>query len=392
MRKIIYPLVIIFVQIPAFGQSLDSLLFSIQKNNHRLAAMEKWLEAEQARARTGIYPDNPELSYVYMWGNSEAFGDQKEFEVIQYFKFPGYYSSKGGVQKQELVRKQIMVQKTRQELLHNTRIAYFKIVWLEKKSKLLEARSQKSEKLVNIMESGFQSGEISKPVYDRARILNINLRNELEQILTNIEVQKDLLQQMNGDLQVGNISFTYPYHWDLLDLDSVLVMARNQNADLRMARAFVEENELNVKLEKMSSLPELQAGYTSQAFLNQKLKGIHAGVTIPLWQNKNQVKQAKLETEWSQVSAQQVESIVRSEIITLYNNLETTFKNYLELKEILAEEQVSENSLDLLQAGQISFPEYLMEIQFIFDSQNKYLEIEKRYFDLMSELMLKSAV
>jgi len=67
MRKIIYPLVIIFVQIPAFGQSLDSLLFSIQKNNHRLAAMEKWLEAEQARARTGIYPDNPELSYVYMW-------------------------------------------------------------------------------------------------------------------------------------------------------------------------------------------------------------------------------------------------------------------------------------------------------------------------------------
>jgi len=325
-------------------------------------------------------------------GNSEAFGDQKEFEVIQYFKFPGYYSSKGGVQKQELVRKQIMVQKTRQELLHNTRIAYFKIVWLEKKSKLLEARSQKSEKLVNIMESGFQSGEISKPVYDRARILNINLRNELEQILTNIEVQKDLLQQMNGDLQVGNISFTYPYHWDLLDLDSVLVMARNQNADLRMARAFVEENELNVKLEKMSSLPELQAGYTSQAFLNQKLKGIHAGVTIPLWQNKNQVKQAKLETEWSQVSAQQVESIVRSEIITLYNNLETTFKNYLELKEILGEEQVSENSLDLLQAGQISFPEYLMEIQFIFDSQNKYLEIEKRYFDLMSELILKTAV
>jgi outer membrane protein TolC len=142
----------------------------------------------------------------------------------------------------------------------------------------------------------------------------------------------------------------------------------------------------------MNSLPEFQAGYKSQAFLNQKLKGVHAGVTIPLWQNKNQVKQAKLETEWSQATAKQVESVVRSEITTLYNNLETAYKNYLELKEILGEEQVSENSLDLLQAGQISFPEYLMEIQFIFDSQNKYLEIEKRYFDLMSELFLKTAV
>jgi outer membrane protein TolC len=392
MRKTLYSLAIIFVQIPVFGQSLDSLLISIQKNNHRLAAMEKWLEAEQSRARTGIYPDNPELSYVYMWGNSEAFGDQKELEVIQSFKFPGYYNSKADVQKQELVRKQMMVQKTRQELLHKVRTTFFNVVWLEKKSELLQARSQESEKLVNIMESGFQSGEISKPVFDRARILNISLRNELSQRLTNIEVQKDLLQQMNGDLQVGNISFEYPEHWGLPDLDSVLVLASDQNADLKMAGAFVEENELNVKLEKMNSLPEFQAGYKSQAFLNQKLKGVHAGVTIPLWQNKNQVKQAKLETEWSQATAKQVESVVRSEITTLYNNLETAYKNYLELKEILGEEQVSENSLDLLQAGQISFPEYLMEIQFIFDSQNKYLEIEKRYFDLMSELFLKTAV
>jgi len=212
MRKILYSLTIIFVQMPVFGQSLDSLLISIQKNNHRLATMEKWLEAEQSRARTGIYPDNPELSYVYMWGNSEAFGDQKEFEVIQSFKFPGYYSSKAGVQKQALVRKQMMVQKARQELLHNVRTAYFKIVWLEKKSALLEARSQESEKLVDIMESGFQGGEISKPVYDRARILNISLRNELAQTLTNIEIQKDLLQQMNGDLQLGTVSFAYPDH------------------------------------------------------------------------------------------------------------------------------------------------------------------------------------
>ena len=161
--------------------------------------------------------------------------------------------------------------------------------------------------------------------------------------------------------------------------------------EIQLARAFVTENELNAKMEKLSSFPEFQAGYKSENFLNQKLKGVHAGVTIPLWQNKNQVKQAKLETEWSQASVRQVESIVRSEIITLYSNLERAFKNYLELKGILEEEQVSENSLDLLGAGQISFPEYLMEIQFIFDSQNKYLEIEKMYFELMSGLILKTA-
>lgn len=392
MRKTIYALVLICLQLPVFGQSLDSLLIGVQKNNHRLTTMEKWLEAEQTRARTGIYPDNPEVSYIYLWGNSEAFGDQKEFEVLQSFKFPGYYNAKASAQKQGLVMQQQMAEKTKQELLHKVRTTYFDIVWLKKKSELLQVRSQESEKLVHMMKSGFESGEISKPVYDRARILNISLRNELTQTQTNLKAQRNLLQQMNGDQQIGNIAFEYPDTWRFPDLDSVLSQTVKNNAEIQLARAFVTENEFNVKMEKLNSYPEFEAGYKSENFLNQKLKGVHAGITIPLWQNKNQVKQAKLETEWSQASAIQVESIVRSEIITLYNNLETAYKNYQELKGILGEEQVLENSLDLLEAGQISFPEYLMEIQFIFESQNKYLQIEKSYFELMSEMMLKSAV
>jgi len=392
MRTVIISLAILFLQFPTFGQSLDSLLTNIQKYNLQLNAMEKWLETEQAAAKTGIYPDNPELSYVYLWGNSEAFGDQKEFELMQSFKFPGYYSSKSDVQKQEFVMKQLMVLKTRQQILHKVRTTYFNVVWLEKTSALLETRGQESKKLVDIMAAGFESGEISKPAYDRIRILNTGLRNELAQSQTNLEVQKQLLQQMNGDQETGSIAFEYPDTWTIPGLDSVLNQAINQNADVKMARALVAENELNVKLEKMNSLPELQAGYKSESFLNQKLKGVQAGITIPLWQNKNQVKQAKLETEWSQASTSQIESIVRTEITTLYHNLKGVYQNYQELHEILGEEGVTKTSFDLLQSGQISFPEYLMEIQFVHDSQDKYLELEREYFDLMSELFLKTSI
>jgi hypothetical protein len=222
--------------------------------------------------------------------------------------------------------------------------------------------------------------------------LDINLRNELQQTKTDVAVYKNLLQQMNGDKPLPDISFDYPANWHLPAMDSILSDVPNKNLEIQIARAFAEENELNVKMERKNSLPEMQAAYKHESFLNQKLNGVHAGVTIPLWQNKNTVKQAKLEALWSQASAQQVESRINAEVLAQYNSLKTALDNYLELKDILGEEQVSENTLDLLQASQISFPEYLMEMQFIFESQDKYLELECDYFSLMSELILKLSI
>jgi hypothetical protein len=62
------------------------------------------------------------------------------------------------------------------------------------------------------------------------------------------------------------------------------------------------------------------------------------------------------------------------------------------MKEILGSEQVLESSLDLLQAGQISFMEYFVEMQFILDSRKTYLESEKEFFVLLSELKLKTGI
>ena len=98
MKKLIYILFFMALSIPVSSQTLDSLIDNVKRNNLQLIAMQKWLEGERTRARTGIYPDNPEATYVYLWGNSDAFGNQQEFEFIQSFKLPGYYNSKSDVQ------------------------------------------------------------------------------------------------------------------------------------------------------------------------------------------------------------------------------------------------------------------------------------------------------
>ena len=392
MKKLIYILSFMALSLPVSSQTLDSLIDNVKRNNLQLIAMQKWLEVERTRARTGIYPDNPEATYVYLWGNSDAFGNQQEFEFIQSFKLPGYYNSKSDVQHLQFDQKELLIQKASQEVLHKVRGTYFDLVWLHKKAELLRKRKDEAEKLVSVMELGFQNGEISKPAYDKARIYNIGIRNELQKTITDIQVQKSSLQQLNGDVAINNMPFEYPVDWGMPNLDSVLMHLSSKNLEILSAQSNIEETEMKIKLEKRNNLPTMEAGYKSEAFLNQKLKGIHAGVTIPLWQDKNRVKQAKLEYEWSQVSYQQVESLVRTEITMLYNTLKTTYDNYVEMREILGEEQVTKNNIELLQAGQISFPEFLMEIQFMFESQDGYLETEKEYYDLISELILKSNI
>lgn len=40
-------------------------------------------------------------------------------------------------------------------------------------------------------------------------------------------------------------------------------------------------------------LPKFSAGYSLERTLGQKYQGISVGISIPLWENKNRVKQAK---------------------------------------------------------------------------------------------------
>lgn len=392
MNKLIYILLILLLAYPASSQTLDSLINKVERNNLQLIAMQKWLDVERIRARTGIYPDNPEATYIYLWGNSDAFGNQQEFEFIQSFKMPGFYNSKSNVQQLQFDQKELMIQKARKEILHKVRATYFNLVWLHKKEDFLRNRREQSEKLVSVMEQGFQSGEISKPAYDKARIYGIAIRNELHKTITDISIQNKLLQQLNGDVALRDMPFAYPVNWVMPSLDSVLMQLSDNNPEIRSAQINISESEMKVTLEKKNNLPIVELGYKSEAFLNQKLKGIHTGISIPLWQNKNRVNQAKLEYELSQASYLQVESLAKTEIITLYNTLKTTHDNYMEMKDILGKEQVTTNNLDLLQARQISFPEYLMEMQFMFESHNSYLETEKAYFILMSELIMKSYI
>ena len=74
----------------AQGNSLDYLIENISQNNPRLMALQKWIDAQEAEARTGIFPDNPFIGYSHLLGNPDNIGNQQELEITMSFKLPWY--------------------------------------------------------------------------------------------------------------------------------------------------------------------------------------------------------------------------------------------------------------------------------------------------------------
>jgi len=270
MKSLIYTILFLAVTFSGFTQSFEGFMQSVEQNNPRLMALDKWLEAEATLAKTGIYPDNPEVSYNYLFGSPEAIGDQKELEITQSFRLPGYYTSKSALQKLDYQQKQALAEKEKQEILHAARRTYFSLVWLQKKEALLESRKENADKLLKLMKAGFDRGEISKPVYDKARIYAIGVQTDYQRLQSEMKVQHQYLQQLNGGKPIEGLSFSYPLDWELPELDTLLTNLSAKNPNLIRAGLNIQQAEKEIEHQRIKSLPSFEAGYVSETILNQK--------------------------------------------------------------------------------------------------------------------------
>jgi hypothetical protein len=386
--KIIISLGLVFlaINIALHSQSVDELLQLAQQNNPRIKELKKWLEYEEVKSRTGIYPDNPEVTYIHLWGNPDALGNQQEFEVTQSFKLPGYYKSISGVQKLQFEQKKLLVDREIKVINHELRGIYFEIAWLNKKAEYLGSYKNESGQLVNLMQEGYKNGEISKPELDKAMIFDVKIQNEWNLILSDLNIKKSKLFELTGAAANDFTQFEYPANWELPELDTVLSHIAEKNPDMLMASLSISESGMLKKYEKMNTWPSFTAGYKSESILNQRLQGIHAGITIPLWENKNEIKKANLRIDWSEAAYQETYIQVKSTVSALWNQAKTNLETITRMEEILRSEQVSESSMELLESGQISFHEYILENEISKEVHLEFFDFEKRYYEQLSTL------
>jgi len=371
---------LLLMSIISSGQnSMPELLQTIELNNKTLKALRAQTDALQMGNRTGLNPSNPEVEYVYQWGNTDQLGNKQEFHIRQSFDFPTAY------------RYRKMMTESLNEKAERDYLNAYSIVMLEAQrltyqlihqNALLaeyKKRIEHAERFAQAFHIKFDEGDANIMERNKADINLLNARSALAQVQAGQKKAMEQLMRINGGEVVTFEINEWPMVQLPLDYDEWFSANADIMPELQSLQQGLEANRYNEKLNKAMALPKISGGYSAETGAVDKFKGVNFGLTIPLWENKNTVKQAKLNT----IS---LENQMLDTRLQLYHGLKALYVNATQVKVIAADYRESLSMLSntallqtALESGEISILEYMMELSIYYEAIENALDAELDY-------------
>lgn len=302
-----------------FSQTnMDAVLESIAQNNRAIKTSQGQAEANNIRQKTGIFLPNPTIEYNYMTGNPSQLGNKTDFGVTQSFDFPSVYILQHKIAGLHGNTNQFMMLSKRQEILRQAAELYTELVFVNKYTELLKRLQSTTSQFVTGLQTKFDLGAIDALEYSQKKWLQSVLFVKIRQNELRKQTLTMQLTGMNGGIPVSVNDTAYPILETLPVLDTLINRILIQNPDLNFIKGqqFIREKE--VKLAKSKWLPKFEAGYYSESTLYQELKGLHLGMSIPLWENANTVKQTRSEERLVGLQWEEYRNGLYYEISSLY--------------------------------------------------------------------------
>jgi outer membrane protein TolC len=387
MKNIIIALIISM----AMGSSLlaqntiDSVLAQIERNNTTLSALQKRAEAGKIGNKTGIFIQNPEVEFDYLWGN-DVIGNRTDFSITQAFDFPTAYTFKNQISNIKNEQVELEYQKQRRNLLLEARLICNNLIYINAlKSEILNRMSH-AESIANSYKAKFDAGETNILEYNKAQLNLLNLSKEMESLTIERKALLGELSRLNAGVPIDITTNEFQTATISTDFEQWYLEAELSNPLLNWLKKEIEITEKQVSLSKAMSLPKLYAGYMSEYVVGQDFKGLTVGLSIPLWENKNTVKYAKANTV-------ALEYMAIDNKVQLYNQLKVLHTKAIELQNSSTNyksELQSFNNSELLKKaldkGEISLIDYILELSFYYESVRNLLELERDFNNTIAEL------
>ncbi len=371
---------------PTAAQTVDDVLLEIEQNNTILLSLKQYSEAEKIRNKTGIYLENPEVEFHYLWGNNSTVGNRTDFSASQNFDFPTAYHFKRKIAEEKNLRADLQYQIRRKEVLLEAKQTYIELIYMNAYFRELENRYRHAKQITGAYQSKFDKGESGILDLNKAKLNLLNAQKELNTLQSNREKLKMELARLNGGKTIGVESADYRPEPLPADFDQWYATAKSGNLELQYLQQETEISKKSEQLQRSMNLPKFSAGYMSEKTLGSTYQGVTVGVSVPLWENKNTVRQIKAQTLAGEVAENDAG-------IRFYNQCRTLYNKAAKLQEIAAGYKTgmeAVNSSDLLKkaldAGEISLIEYILELTIYYEAVNNILESERNYQSTVAEM------
>lgn len=387
--KLIYLLTInLCFTFALFAQNqTDSLLKSVSKNNKAIITNQHFGDAKKLSFRTGLYPKNPEVEYSHLWGNPKDIGNQTEINVTQSFDFPMVYYYKIKIANQQAEQIEFEHKHFLNEIQLQARLICYELIFLNKRNVELTQRLLDAEKYYQASEQKYEMGDASVIELNKAKLNLLSTQNELRLNESERNSYLQHLKELNGGNEFDFTDTSYPTSKEIPQYETVSYSFKHNNFMLKFLENEVKLNNLHTGEAKANWLPKFELGYSSEKILHQRLQGFHFGLTIPLWENANTIQHQEINTLYSVSNLGEYKTKSEIELRKLYDKAVSLKRVLDETESIL---KTSDNQAvinQMLEVGQISLNEYLLETSYFYKIIDDYLEVEKEFNVTVAKLL-----
>jgi len=383
--SLIFCLITGYASVPAQG-SVDRIVAEVEKNNTGLTALRQKAEAQKLGNKTGIYLRNPEVGFNYMWGSPSMIGHRIDVSFDQTFDFPTAYGYKKGIAEGRNQQVDIDYQQARLTLIQQVRQLCIDLAYTNSLQTEYAKRLEHAQSIVRSYQAKFDQGDAGILDLNKARLNMLSISKEAES--NTIEYQSLLaeLAALNGGMPIQWSDGTYPSREIPADFEQWYQKAEASNPMLTWLKKALEISKQQEKLQLALSLPKFSTGYLSEKIVGEHFQGVTLGMSVPLWENKNAVKQAKAQSL-------AVQDIERDRKLIFYNRLKMFHGKAVSLQKSVDDYRSALKAVDngsflgkALEAGEISLIDYILELSLYYESQTMFFAAERDLNRVIAEL------
>lgn len=367
--------------------TIEEVLRSVEANNKDLRANTQLVRSQKIEAGLDNNLPDPSVTYSHLYGNKEGMGFTGEFIASQSFDFPSLYYQRRKLAKAKSAGFDRQSQSFRQQILLQAKEICLDLVLLNQQKRLLDIRLENAERLSALYATRLERGDANILETNKIDLELLNVRTEARMNETARQAKARELATLNGGVAIEFTDTSYADVDEPLSFDALRGEALDADLSLRLLRDDQETARRQLKVNKAKGLPSFQLGYRmNPSSGGQRYNGFLVGISIPLFSNRNYVKQAKAQSHYTEMLLESTSFTVENELRRLYDQAVALKHSMDEYEKVLR----SQNNLALLnkaiQSGQISMIEYFVDVTTYYQSVQNYLQLQNQYQKAMAQL------
>ena len=368
MKKIVI-LSLILIGATSSAQDFYAKIYNAAAQSLAGKALQKGFTADSLAQRRGLNPDDPELGVDFLVNGGV------ELRLEQTFDFPTVYANRTKLSRSGIFRAETELSQRVRELMLAISESYINALYNKELYELLESQRSSLDGYQKSIKQLVESGEMTvvnhytaMDLYMSRAILAQNAKNDLENSLV-------ILTRWGVQIEDSET----PPNFAAIQRQNFFDRAKANDYNLVLARADSMIAARSLRLSRSEWMPKLKAGYR----LNTEpaaspYSGIVTGISIPLWQNRNNVKHSKALIESSKAQKANVQKGVDVYLATIWNDYEYSNDVVETLVSTYSYKALSEDLNTLIKHRSITIADALLMLQQGFDLQLSLLEARRR--------------